>query len=1292
MSQSANPMQEKVIHTLDKPVQVSAGAGAGKTWTLSKRLVQAFKHKTEEGEAFITEPSQLMGITFTNKAAAELAHRVRRMLKQEKLYEQARKIDEAWICTIDAMCKRILSSHALEINLNPLFELRDETESKELLSSLIQDRIQQMGEDAEESVLLKLYGRQKLEEILASLIEKLSLIERSQKPIAVYSTTDALQNLNLEQYKKEFRAYFSQIPDTVYALKEAYISSASDKEEKEQYAQYYDLIAQKVSQLEDRLFLQQELSLSESCILVLEAMLVSESRPRASKKVAEELNSFHLLVGDFIGLLMAFLSTKVLSIARELRAHYDSISLQEAKFDFTQIENFCLDILEQNKELREGYQKQFKVLMVDEFQDTNPLQNKIISLLAGDKLQSLCTVGDEQQSIYAFRGADLAVYQRHKEEMQELEAELIEMDTNYRSHDHILRYVDAIFGQQELFGDKLLPLKVGRKEKDTPYIPEDKSRITEIITGEQAKTDEQAQTLASKLRMLRDEGYASADMAILLETMKSKASVYKDYLQKEGFKVLIQGGSAYYETPELSLLSCLRKFLLYPENDSLLLQLLISELFAISEEDLLLIQTSQRDKEKRYQESMWQNLKTYAQACLQTQAQVELQAEPQIQAQAELKAELQKPADIQLPKLSGAYEILNTAIKAVAYRPLSEIIQYVIESCSYEQHLLQSGLDGLSRYLNILKYLEILKNLELSEGLAPYSFDQYLDELSALNDSPAALSASDAVKIMTIHASKGLEFPLVGVPEVPSDQPRSRGAFYLSRYDDNTYAFSLKIPSADAINKSFEFNLNGTAYSSYEKLFDEYAQSARPAYKEPYLAFYALHLKEMEKLESLREQYRKYYVAFTRAREGLIVVHNDMGEKKMQSAALPSMAAALIKNALLDQEMQSKTADQNENNQENGGENHGAAAFKRSYSISRLSAEEVLMQYEQANEADKCDQGDEVDTADKCDQNDQIDQNTQNSQLEQADQQEAHSVLIADEYRRLHIQLNPKFSKFRESSYFEQAPKDRQLSEKLGLSLKRSQFATDFGTHFHRLAQQLVIKAYQEQARLKLGDKLNAISLDEHGQLMIDKAWIQDRSTAYLKSFDKLHSFSAQDNERLMQLLNNWFNSALWKDAFKRYRYAFVEKALMIPLDLQDGTKRLKGAIDLLFMGDTSKGNETNEVNTALIVDFKTGYVWADDAQFEEIIEFQAKKYAYSCLKAQLAQRVELAFYRADTDAVTKMSFSHEDLDELKARVEELYTQESLQLMSEDLDRQAEDEQRENERHENELPKDADLP
>lgn len=1262
MSQSANPMQEKVIHTLDKPVQVSAGAGAGKTWTLSKRLVQAFKHKTEEGEAFITEPSQLMGITFTNKAAAELAHRVRRMLKQEKLYEQARKIDEAWICTIDAMCKRILSSHALEINLNPLFELRDETESKELLSSLIQDRIQQMGKDAEESVLLKLYGRQKLEEILASLIEKLSLIERSQKPIAVYSTTDALQNLNLEQYKKEFRAYFSQIPDKVYALKEAYISSASDKEKKEQYAQYYDLIVQKVAQLENQLFFQQELSLSESCILVLEALLVSESRPRASKKVAEELNSFHLLVGDFIGLLMAFLSTKVLLIARELRAQYDKISLQEAKFDFTQIENFCLDILEQDQDLREAYQKQFKVLMVDEFQDTNPLQNKIISLLAGDKLQSLCTVGDEQQSIYAFRGADLAVYQRHKEEMQELEAELIEMDTNYRSHDYILRYVDAIFGQQELFGDKLLPLKAGRKEKETPYIPEDKSRITEIVSGKQAKTDEQAQTLASKLRMLRDEGYAPADMAILLETMKSKASVYKDYLQKEGFKVLIQGGSAYYETPELSLLTCLRKFLLYPENDSLLLQLLISELFAISEEDLLLMQASQRDKEKRYQESMWQNLKTYAQARLQTQEQIGLQAE----LQAEPQAELQKPADAQLPKLSGAYEILNTAIKAVAYRPLSEIIQYVIESCSYEQHLLQSGLDGLSRYLNILKYLEILKNLELSEGLAPYSFDQYLDELSALNDSPAALSASDAVKIMTIHASKGLEFPLVGVPEVPNDQPRSRGEFYLSRYDDNTYAFSLKIPSADTINKSFEFNLNGTAYSSYEKLFDEYAQSGRPAYKEPYLAFYALHLKEMEKLESLREQYRKYYVAFTRARERLIVVHNDMEEKKIQSATSPSMAAALIKNAQLDQEMQSKTADQNENKQENGGENQGAAAYKRSYSISRLSAEEVLMQYEQANEADK------------CDQNDQIDQNTQNSQVDQADQLEAHSVLIADEYRRLHIQLNPKFSKFRESSYFEQAPKDRQISEKLGLSLKRSQFATDFGTHFHRLAQQLVIKAYHEQARLRL---------DEHRQLMIDKAWIQDRAKVYLKAFDKLHSFSAQDKERLMQLLNNWFNSALWKDAFKRYRHAFVEKALMIPLDLQDGSKRLKGAIDLLFMGDTSKGDETNEANTALIVDFKTGYVWADDAHFEEIIELQAKKYAYSCLKAQLAQRVELAFYRADTDAVTKMSFNYEDLDELKARVEELYTQESLQLMSEDLDKQAEDEQRETE-----LPKDADLP
>ena len=130
---SCTPGQREIISTLDQPLMVSAGAGSGKTFTLTQRIAYALTEPYGESlEPYVQSVSQLLAITFTKKAAAELKSRVKAKLNELGLVEEALKVDDAWISTIHGMCSRILKEHALELGIDPTFEVISETESKRL--------------------------------------------------------------------------------------------------------------------------------------------------------------------------------------------------------------------------------------------------------------------------------------------------------------------------------------------------------------------------------------------------------------------------------------------------------------------------------------------------------------------------------------------------------------------------------------------------------------------------------------------------------------------------------------------------------------------------------------------------------------------------------------------------------------------------------------------------------------------------------------------------------------------------------------------------------------------------------------------------------------------------------------------------------------------------------------------------------------------------------------------------------------------------------------------------------
>ena len=147
---SYTPGQKQAIQTLDKPLFVAAGAGSGKTFTLTKRVVWALsKGSGTDGGAYLDSLDQALIITFTNEAAKEIKERVRSALEEEGLFDQALNVDSAWISTIHSMCARILRSHAFDLGIDPDFIVLDEHRRNELLQESLEEVLSSLRETDE---------------------------------------------------------------------------------------------------------------------------------------------------------------------------------------------------------------------------------------------------------------------------------------------------------------------------------------------------------------------------------------------------------------------------------------------------------------------------------------------------------------------------------------------------------------------------------------------------------------------------------------------------------------------------------------------------------------------------------------------------------------------------------------------------------------------------------------------------------------------------------------------------------------------------------------------------------------------------------------------------------------------------------------------------------------------------------------------------------------------------------------------------------------------------------------
>lgn len=846
------PQQLQIVKTLDRPLFVSAGAGSGKTFTLTRRIVYAL---SPESGPFVEHLDQVLAITFTKDAAAEIRDRVRRALIDEGMDEEALAVDDAWISTIHGMCSRILRAHALELGIDPEFTVLTDTD--------------ELMDQAVEHVLGRATASDAAPELAVSLKALYAWYPMAGEggPFGAGTTIKGLVRDLLE--------LSSQLPggmdDVHVARGQADTSALAD-------AYRAALGASKAATEKAQMALDAIDAFEASGKTMGDAarLMVSCTMPRASKAFPKE--QVELLKAEaadaFINIVLACggpALDALMNLARSVEAEYRALKAEQSALDNNDLLRMAYEALRDYPAIRAAYEGRFKMVMIDEFQDTDQMQVDLIRYLTGVGERALCTVGDAQQSIYRFRGAEVEVFRRQECKVGSSAApeatavadapagELVKLVRNFRSHDEVLRYVARVFdGDDGGLMQGFLDLEASDGRKDTLVADASRRQALFVAGGStQERTQAKARAIAERFRALADAGQPQGGMVLLLGRM-TNADVYAQAFRDRGLDCVIAGGSVFAQAAEVQTVRALVCALANPADTAQgLMPLLASPMFALGAQEFLALATK-------------------------------LDSETGETSRRNIDAGIMSDSDVpglqDLPLVTRAREVLRYALRRVGRDSFAAIARDVVNASGWFVRLAQRGPEGKAIAANVLKALDAVAEAEAEFGNSPRSIALAFDRFLAGKEAPGALNeeGDGAVRIMTVHASKGLEYPVVAVAECFGVR-KSSGAAQMGRVDGGAQVVALParfdgvkladgtFVKGDDVKKQFEhaFKGKGTSLWLPPELMEDVCATGSPAE-----AFARLRNDDLQL--SLEERARLLYVAMTRARE-LVILAMDAG-------------------------------------------------------------------------------------------------------------------------------------------------------------------------------------------------------------------------------------------------------------------------------------------------------------------------------------------------------------------------------------------------------------------------------
>lgn len=846
------PQQLQIVKTLDRPLFVSAGAGSGKTFTLTRRIVYAL---SPESGPFVEHLDQVLAITFTKDAAAEIRDRVRRALIDEGMDEEALTVDDAWISTIHGMCSRILRAHALELGIDPEFTVLTDTD--------------ELMDQAVEHVLGRATAPDAAPELAASLKALYAWYPMAGEGGSFGGGT------TIKGLVRDLLELSSQLPggmdDVRVARGQADTSALAD-------AYRAALGASKAATEKAQMALDAIDAFEASGKTMADAarLMMSCTMPRASKAFPKE--QVELLKAEaadaFINIVLACggpALDALVGLARSVEAEYRALKAAQSALDNNDLLRMAYEALRDYPAIRAAYEGRFKMVMIDEFQDTDQMQVDLIRYLTGAGERALCTVGDAQQSIYRFRGAEVEVFRRQERKVGSSAApkatavadapagELVKLVRNFRSHDEVLRYVARVFdGDDGGLMQGFLDLEASDGRKDTLVVDASRRQALFVAGGSmQERTQAKARAIAERFRALADAGQPQGGMVLLLGRM-TNADVYAQAFRDQGLDCVIAGGSVFAQAAEVQTVRALVCALANPADTAQgLMPLLASPMFALGAQEFLALATR-------------------------------LDSETGETSRRNIDAGIMSDSDVPglqgLPLVTRAREVLRYALRRVGRDSFAAIARDAVNASGWFVRLAQRGPEGKAIAANVLKALDAVAEAEAEFGNSPRSIALAFDRFLAGKEAPGALNeeGDGAVRIMTVHASKGLEYPVVAVAECFGVR-KSSGAAQMGRVEDGAQVVALParfdgvkladgtFVKGDDVKKQFEhaFKGKGTSLWLLPELMEDVCATGSPAE-----AFARLRNDDLRL--SLEERARLLYVAMTRARE-LVILAMDAG-------------------------------------------------------------------------------------------------------------------------------------------------------------------------------------------------------------------------------------------------------------------------------------------------------------------------------------------------------------------------------------------------------------------------------
>lgn len=689
MSAAAAAINPEQLAAIEEPgvVFVSAGAGTGKTTVLVERYVRAVADRGLSIDGVLV-------ITYTERAAGELKERIRARLRELGRADLAREVDRAWISTIHGFCARLLRAHPFEAGLDPRFRVLDESQAQVLRSEAFTEALAAFcaGREPDRLQLLATYRSRGLGSMLIGAFERL---RSAGLPLELPAADDA------------------GLGDRLHELREAAAEIADHG------AEPIATLGRDVVELLDQ-------DPSPQLLLDLSGLSV----PRRGKAVAglerlaEAIADVERAALDEVaardrGLLQALL----VAFERAYRRAKD----RESALDFEDLQLRARDLLRSNDAAREDVRFRLRSIMVDEFQDTNRLQCEIVDLIAGDEL---FFVGDEFQSIYRFRHADVEVFRERRARA----SGVLALTRNYRSRPEVLDVVNHLFAGE--FGEGFQPLEAAASFQAPLFGPAVELLVTDKPSYREQRTHwrrGEARHVARRVRELVDQGVCTPGDVVLLFAAGTSAEAYEDALRELDLPTYRATGRGYFGQQQVVDLLAYLRLLHNRYDDEALVAVLASPLVGVSNDALVLLR---RAASRR---PLFTGL--------------EREPPPGL-----------SPRDRRL--VEAFRQRYDRLARLAPSAGLERLCDRIVADHDYDLAVLARW-DGRRRYANLRKLARLARSYEELRGPDLDGFVRFVRDQEAAGarevEAVAEEEGGEAVRLLTIHAAKGLEFKVVVV-------------------------------------------------------------------------------------------------------------------------------------------------------------------------------------------------------------------------------------------------------------------------------------------------------------------------------------------------------------------------------------------------------------------------------------------------------------------------------------------------------------------------------------------------